>query len=116
METLAVHCHGQTAMLPIVRFSYNAVRFEGHYYLVIAERYCPDPPVPVENGGLYDWRENMAGVTPYDTIVTYTCDIARQFLNASIENYTSVYDTVYPIQKRRCEWNQTWTPYEEVVI
>ena len=82
----------------------------GHF----AERYCPDPPDPHENGGLYDWDENLADVTPYDTYVTYSCDTARQFLNSSVTNVSDIYAAIYPTQIRHCEWDQTWSPSKEV--
>ncbi len=53
-------------------------------------------------------------MTPYETFVTYSCDIARQFMNSSVTNYSSIYEALYPTQVRHCEWNQTWSPYTEV--
>jgi len=61
----------------------------------ILARYCPDPPVPPENGGLYDWSAKLSGTANYNTKVTYTCDVARRFenLSASDANTTVLYDT-----------------------
>ena len=80
----------------------------------LLERYCPDPPEPHENGGQYDWTDDLHLVTPYDTIVTYSCDVARQFLNTSWTNYSSIYHAIFPTQIRHCEWNMTWSPYTDV--
>jgi len=50
---------------------------------LISDRYCPDPPSPPENGGIYDWDVKMTGFTVYNTKVSYTCDVARIFENIS---------------------------------
>jgi hypothetical protein len=34
-------------------------------------RYCPDPPAPPENGGLYDWDLTLADKTPFATKVKF---------------------------------------------
>ena len=82
-----------------------------HYFL---ERYCPDPEEPHPNGGKYNWDIELKDVTPYDTYVTYSCDVGRQFLNTTLDNYTSIYDAIFPTQVKHCEWNQTWSPYDDV--
>ena len=56
----------------------------------------------------------MKDVTPYDTYVAYTCDVGRQFQNSSMSNFTSIYEAIYPTQIKHCEWNQTWSPYNNV--
>ena len=81
---------------------------------IILERYCPDPEEPHPNGGKFTWDSALKDVTPYDTFVTYTCDVGRQFENSSMDNVTSVYDKIFPAQVKHCEWNQTWSPYEDV--
>ena len=81
---------------------------------IYLERYCPDPLPPHENGGKSDWDATLSEVTPFNTTVTYTCDIARQFLDSTAENISSIYEAVFPTQKKYCEWNQTWSPYKEV--
>ena len=58
----------------------------------------------------------MDGVTPYNTTVFYSCDIARQLLNTSIStgygvNFTEALYDFYPL---KCEWNKTWSPEKEV--
>ena len=78
------------------------------------ERYCPDPEEPHPNGGKYIWDIELKDVTPYDTYVTYSCDVGRQFLNTTLDNYTSIYDAIFPTQVKHCEWNQTWSPYDDV--
>ena len=84
------------------------------WFFHFLERYCPDPVPPHENGGLSDWDSTLTDITPYNTRVTYSCDIARQFLDSSVINYTSIYEAIYPTQTRTCQWDQTWSPAKEV--
>ena len=85
-----------------------------NHFLFFKERYCPDPEEPHPNGGKFDWDSELKDVTPYDTYVTYTCDVGRQFQNSSMSNFTSIYEAIYPTQVKHCEWNQTWSPYNNV--
>ena len=85
-----------------------------HFISFFSERYCPDPEEPHPNGGKFDWDSELKDVTPYDTYVTYTCDVGRQFQNSSMSNVTSIYEAIYPNQVKHCEWNQTWSPYNDV--
>ena len=84
--------------------------------VTLTERYCQDPDPPSTNGGLSDWNTDMKDVTPFNTIVTYSCDTARQLMNSSAENYTSIYNAIYPSQTRVCQWDQTWFPAEPVTF
>ena len=84
--------------------------------MFLTERYCPDPEPPHPNGGKYDWDSSKSGITTFNTTVTYSCDIARQFFNSSSENYTSIYEAVFPVQTKTCEWNQTYSPPEPVSL
>jgi hypothetical protein len=85
--------------------------------LQFLEQYCPNPEPPHENGGEYDWDTSLVDVTRYNTDVTYSCGVARQLLNAaSGDNFTSIYEVVYPALVRHCEWNQTWSPDRPVSV
>lgn len=61
---------------------------------------------PHFNGGEYDWDVVYTNRTTYNTYVSYWCGPARKLAtpNGTLYNVKSIY----------CEWNQTWTPDNEV--
>ncbi len=86
--------------------------FYQYAYFAPTVRYCPNPPDPDSNGGLYDWQINdLFDVTPYGTTVTYSCDTARLLLRGYIpdENGNLVAD-LHETQTKSCQWDQTWSP------
>ena len=69
---------------------------KSNFDLFSLARYCPDPPLPPDNGGKYDWDPKSNGTTRYNTKVTYTCDVARKFKNLTAldnNNTLDLYDT-----------------------
>ncbi|XP_059083225.1 sushi, von Willebrand factor type A, EGF and pentraxin domain-containing protein 1-like [Tigriopus californicus] len=73
-------------------------------------RYCPDPPDTSKKGGKSDWNPVLAGRTPFNTVVKYSCQTARK-LQRNLSNGTT---ELYEEQHLRCEWNQTWSPSSQV--
>ena len=75
------------------------------------ENYCPDPPAVGDNGGLRDWNQAafVGDRTPYNTEVTYSCDMGRLMLSTTIVDGSSVEELLQE-QKFYCLWNQTWSP------
>ena len=78
---------------------------------LVPERYCPDPPVAPENGGISSWDIGTAGRTRFGTTITYTCGEARQLMRQDEEGYTVYYDEF----QITCLWNRTYDKNPTVV-
>ena len=97
-------------LLQVSLFSLVSETWEKCYSL--SERFCFDPPTPPYNGGEYNWNTAfVGGLTPYNTLVTYTCGLGRRLANYT-DNDIIFYDSI----DLRCEWDRTWSPNGPVRI
>ena len=89
----------------------NQCQYNNSIYPSYLERFCPDPPQPVINGGQYDWDSALEDITPFRHEVTYWCDIARKLKTGEDDDGN---DILINDHTMKCEWNQTWSPYDDV--
>ena len=78
--------------------------------IILLDRFCPDPPVPLQ-WQQYDWDGNLTTKSPFRHEVTYSCDLARKLNSGVDDNGEDILINEHTI---KCEWNQTWSPYDEV--
>ncbi len=74
---------------------------------LFSEHQCPDPDPPTD-GGSYNWYNPSESnkTAHFGMEVTYKCGEGKKFQRKD--------GSLYLEKTLRCEWNQTWSPYNEV--